>query len=186
MSLSVPLSVSVSLSVSGVCVYVSLCLCVCVCVCVCVCASDAVIRSSTNCYTSTRSATAKWHWVSVLRAVQISALTNPLCVQFRCKMCRRYFCGAHKDKGHHGCPSLDSLALHYDGFYSPPSSPNSVRDVSWDGGSHASTPGSRRADELDGGSHAGTPSSRVSRYLPPHDQDAAYDDCISGERSGEE
>ncbi len=98
-------------------------------------------------------------------------------------MCRGYFCGAHKDKGHHGCISLE---VHYDGFYSPPSSPNSVRDVSWDGGSHASTPGSRRADELDGGSHAGTPSSRVSRYLP-HDQDAAYDDCLSaGELSGEE
>ena len=150
-------------------------------VCVCVCVCDAVIRSSTNCYTSTRSATAKGtkaHAVSLLRAVHASELTNPLCAQFRCKMCRGYFCGAHKDRAHHGCISLE---VHYDGFYSPPSSPNSVRDVFWDGGSHGSTPGSRRADELDGGSHAGTPSSRVS-----HDQDAAYDDCISGERSGEE
>jgi hypothetical protein len=168
MSLSVSVSVCLCLCLC-LCLYLCLCVCVyvCLCLCLCLCLCDAVIRSSSKCYTSTRSATAKGtkaHAVSLLRAVHASELTNPLCAQFRCKMCRGYFCGAHKDKGHHGCPSLDSLALHYDDFCSPPSSPNSVRDVSWDGGSHASVsmPGSRRADELDGGSHAGTPSSRAS------------------------
>ncbi len=72
-SLSVSLSVSESVPVS---------MSVPVCLCLCLCDAEIQSSSSSSSSTNTRSATAKRtnaHVASLLRAVQASALTNPLC-----------------------------------------------------------------------------------------------------------